>query len=639
MASSDEPHEPHCISPSSEQGGTIAAIGTDVFSFTGPTNTGVKSGTSMATPQVAGLAAYVWALRPNLSPAEAVLLLRRTAQVYPGCGNGLVIDAYAAVLATDEGDPTQPARSAVLDVADGGGNEGRNGAFDERDLDLFLTHIDAPGLSPLDYGRYDLNGDGFTGFSGMPGGSSRIDLDLDGEYGLASADVEGLPVRFDEEVPSDLKALCYIAYSPLYTGDAAARRDRLGLTRCVDLDLEALFPATVEPEVRNLLSVRVSDLDLADAMGEALGQAGMRIELNPSGGAVDQFSGTTNADGVFQTNARLFADQPELTIEVIARVGENGTELGRTTIRAAATVTGGADFIVVSIFGGASPGPFELVIQPTSGPASQVHGSLDMILAVLQAALAGAAHIEQFQVHTGFENAPAASFGVSLPAVDVDELSIIDQACGSTFDVTFRKTAHVIARACRSTIVARFADVVSNGSHLGSMEISGTESAVDVTALGIEASALVGSDLATSSALRVGIHTATVGQAGILGCIDCTFSIDGVVTGSIVARGNANLSLGHLTLGNDAFNLVLQNNGFTAFGGITGGDIVGPAPSRGFVAIEGNSGLALSAIGIGDVSTELIIRNNHGFTNDDARAFANARTVGGAVRIESNQVP
>ena len=55
--------------------------------------------------------------------------------------------------------------------------------------------------------------------------------------------------------------------------------------------------------------------------------------------------------------------------------------------------------------------------------------------------------------------------------------------------------------------------------------------------------------------------------------------------------------------------------------------------------IVGNSGLTLSALAIGNVSTELVIKNNHGFTNDDALAFAHARTVGGAVRIENNRTP
>ena len=551
--------------------------------------------------------------------------------------------AYAAVLAADEDNPVRPVRRALLDVADNAGNEGRNGTVDEHDIDLFVAKIEAPDAGQIDYGRYDLNGDGRTGIpAGGSSGSARVDLDLDGSYGLATLDVEGLPLRFDENAGTDLRILCHFAYSPsVYDGNEDARRERLGLQRCLDLSLETQFPATVQPAVNTLLIIRAVDLELTDLTNpnEVLGQAGVRIELTVTGGAVDNFFGTTNVDGIFQTNARLFVDQPELTIEVIARAGENGLELARRTVRAAATVTNGGDIAFVNIFGGTTPGPFELDIQPTNGPGTQLQGPLGTILPALHAALAGVDHIGQFQIDTGVENGLPASFAVSLPAVDVDQLFVTDQACGSTFDLTLGRAIHVVVRGCRSTITAQLADVVGDGVRLGSVEISGTDSGVDVNAASIESGALVGSDFVTSSALRVGIHAGNVGAAGVVKCADCTVSIDGTIAGSFVAGGNANLSLGPLTLGADAFGLSLQDNSFTAFGGVTGGDIVGPAPSRGTVSIVGNSGLTLSAITIGNVSTELVIKNNHGFTNDDALAFADARTVGGAVRIENNRAP
>ena len=147
-------------------------------------------------------------------------------------------------------------------------SRGRDRAFDERDLDLFITRLEAPAASPIDYGRYDLNGDGGTGITDAAalGGSERVDLDLDGAYGLATLDVEGLPLRFDEKVSSDLRILCHAAYSPVYDGtDESARRERLGLARCLDVCLEGLFPATVEPGVNNLLSVRAFDPELSDS--------------------------------------------------------------------------------------------------------------------------------------------------------------------------------------------------------------------------------------------------------------------------------------------------------------------------------------------------------------------------------------
>ena len=363
-ATSTQPFGPGCLSSSSEAGGTIGAIGDSVYSFAGPSTTATLSGTSMATPQVAGLAAYVWALRPGLSPAELLALLRRTAKATPGCGNGLVIDAYAALLAADEGNPARPARRAVLDAADAAGQPGRNGAFDDFDLALHTEELEDRG-GAIDYSRYDLNGDGATGQPpgpALPAGSARFDLDLDGTYGLATQTVEGLPVRFDETAPSDLKVLCHSAYSPLYSGDAQARTALLGLDRCLRLDLETQFPTTVDAGQDNLLTVRLTDLDLPDPANAAdnLPQQGVRIELNPSGGTVDQFSGLTNADGVFQTNARLFTGQSELAIEIVARAGDGGPELARKTVTA----------------GAAEPvGPIGVTVTPTSattGPGETV---------------------------------------------------------------------------------------------------------------------------------------------------------------------------------------------------------------------------------------------------------------------------
>ncbi|MEO8459968.1 MAG: S8 family serine peptidase [Dokdonella sp.] len=64
---------------------------------------GYKSGTSMATPYVAGAVALMLGRNPALTPTQVEALLRNTARPFPsycsgGCGPG-IIDAYAAVRA------------------------------------------------------------------------------------------------------------------------------------------------------------------------------------------------------------------------------------------------------------------------------------------------------------------------------------------------------------------------------------------------------------------------------------------------------------------------------------------------------------------------------------------------------------
>jgi Subtilase family len=236
---------PACLSVTSFPGGHLAAVGKDVFSFAGASaGTAFKTGTSMATPAVAGLAAYLWSIDPGMSIADLRSTLLATAKkissppVDPACSTAAaapVIDAYDAVLALDQASlptPTSaPVRNAILDVA---GNDGR---FDAADLAQYLGKYlqgfvsgtnHGPPVAPTqaDFSRWDLNGDGLTGGPGR----YRFDLDRVGStrYGAArlstvQQDVEGTAVSFDETKLTDLEVLCYYAYSSLFQGTAAER--------------------------------------------------------------------------------------------------------------------------------------------------------------------------------------------------------------------------------------------------------------------------------------------------------------------------------------------------------------------------------------------------------------------------------
>ena len=241
-----QPYEAGCIAPTSKHPGDLSAIGTRVWSLTGASSgAGYLSGTSMASPQAAGLAAYVWALAPGLSPQEVLSLLTETARDDLCSGGGAsakpVIDAYNAVLAVDHdsalsggGTPEAPVRLAILDVVDDKGDPGGNGAFDEKDLEEFLQAYSS-GEAAIDYSRYDLNGDGWT--DGRCDRTEKFNLDIDypPSYGSVTQDIRGKAVAFDEEKATDTHVLCYYAYSPLYTGDTSLRDSALG-SRCGECD-------------------------------------------------------------------------------------------------------------------------------------------------------------------------------------------------------------------------------------------------------------------------------------------------------------------------------------------------------------------------------------------------------------------
>jgi subtilisin family serine protease len=211
---------PGCRGEYSKYPGDLSAIGTNVFSLTGANaGSGYLTGTSMATPQVAGLAAYLWAIKPGLTPQQIVDILVRTANTST-CG-GIdarpLIDAYAAVLALDRNYPDMEVRRAILDL-----NEDR--FFDEKDVEKFLTEFDAAN-GAKDYSHYDLNGDGLTGGTGTR--AFNLDMDYPPTYTSVSQTIEGNSVSFDENSLTDLDILCYYAYSRLYTSDTDKRKDLL----------------------------------------------------------------------------------------------------------------------------------------------------------------------------------------------------------------------------------------------------------------------------------------------------------------------------------------------------------------------------------------------------------------------------
>jgi hypothetical protein len=221
-------------------GGHLGAIGSDVTTltpfpfceveppaFTPSSPYCVNSGSSLATPAVAGVAAFVWSVNPSLNSIQVVDRILRTAR------DG-VLDAYAAVLAADTSLQVAPARRAILDIADPALPKQRdkpNGKFDHEDIRQFLEEF-TNRRGAIDYSRYELNGDGYTGGDKK----DRFDLDINSPpaWSTASASIGGLAKTFDEKSLTDLDILCYYAYSPLYDKeldpDGAHRAKLLGDT-------------------------------------------------------------------------------------------------------------------------------------------------------------------------------------------------------------------------------------------------------------------------------------------------------------------------------------------------------------------------------------------------------------------------
>ena len=228
--------EPGCLSTFSNRNGNIATVGEDVFSHLFGSQAGNRSGTSMASPAVAGLAMFLWSIEPTLTAPQMRELMVATGrpplpnEEGSGCGTDVPsskrLDAYTAALGLDQAagptKQTAPVRYAIVNF-DG------DTTFDEDDLRSF-GNVSRPTAGDRDWSRQDLNGDGFTG------GTEQAPLDLDptgtparGAPKLETIhqDIEGVSVEFDEASVTDMQALCYWAYSRLYDGSEDERADLL----------------------------------------------------------------------------------------------------------------------------------------------------------------------------------------------------------------------------------------------------------------------------------------------------------------------------------------------------------------------------------------------------------------------------
>lgn len=189
-----------------------------------PPTTGDEAGTSMATPQVAGLATYLWTLRPSLTGAELAKRIIGHARAPSSCtgpdiSSTPVIDAYATILSADIDFSNAPARKAILDVNgddrfDAADTEGFLNAFY---LDSDLNPNPTPGIQ-ADYSRYDLNGDGKTGGAGV----EKVNLDMSYDAsGISSYTVNprtdrGYTLKVDENRVTDFDTLCFYVNSSLF---------------------------------------------------------------------------------------------------------------------------------------------------------------------------------------------------------------------------------------------------------------------------------------------------------------------------------------------------------------------------------------------------------------------------------------
>ena len=235
---------PVCLHGHSKRGGDISTVGNDIKSLAGP---GIPrdlplGGTSSAAPQLAGAAAALWALAPALTPAQVAGILRATARPVeldtsdPRC-DGRRSPRRGSTPTPPRSPPTAPPRSPRAPRCSTPTATARSTSRTwPPSATRFVASV-ADGVVDLDYGRFDLNGDGYTG-----GGRDRIDLD-------ATSPVTWLqpPPQRARARDRPRRALRARPRRPLPRGERAALRRRRRSARHVR---RAVLPAAGEAHGR-----------------------------------------------------------------------------------------------------------------------------------------------------------------------------------------------------------------------------------------------------------------------------------------------------------------------------------------------------------------------------------------------------
>ena len=279
----------------------ISAVGQNIVTFSPGA---AEAGTSFSTPQVAGLASYLWLLSNDLRNEPASVTLDAISEnARAVLVTGPVVDAYATILSLDAAatptPTTAPVRLAILDV----NNDGR---FNENDVAIFLAHLLDTNGKPVepavrDYSRFDLNGDGFTGGSRTESFDlDRIDSTQFGSTNYAAdvtQQIEDKPIHYNSNAVTDLDILCYYAYSPMYSGDTAQRAAMLGFCAGVTV--------TIQPT-----SVTLAAGGTQQFVATVHGSADPRVNWSATGGTITNTGLFTagGTPGTFYVRATSVAD-------------------------------------------------------------------------------------------------------------------------------------------------------------------------------------------------------------------------------------------------------------------------------------------------------------------------------------------
>ena len=473
-------------------------------------------------------------------------------------------------------------------------------------------------------------------------------------YGTVNRAIEGYPLDFNEAAVTDLQVLCFHAYSGRF-GDGnpteaqrQARTEILGPARCIGARMAVLFAG----QVTGTTSLDVT-VEIPDGNGQFVPAPDVLVTFTANCGSVTSASGITDASGQVGTAVTPAAGCTTVTVDIVARADTFTAPLARRTVTATVGNSGTA-LESVLVMTGRTPGTiegfivelgFSLGSDPTlTGPISDPGG----FVARLMAAIGTVPEIGRITVSLGERVDLALDFGVPTTEVGVGATGA---GCASNVSVRVgdvRRNELVSFGTGRVGVAGCLAaGHVTAGDVEADIDIVGSGGNVTVTAGTVRRSINVGSPLSLSQAFTATLDVSSAGRLSIRNTVGAAVSIQGLVqrnpaelSGTLFVIGNSNLTLAPIQ-GGVINQLSIESTSFTAppaiaFGDILhpGGDVVSP---KGDVRIINNTGLALGGLAIGsNIDGDLVITDNEGFSDDEARSFAQSKNVGGGVSISGN---
>jgi hypothetical protein len=472
---------------------------------------------------------------------------------------------------------TAPIRLAILDVDN-------DGQFDGDDIIAFRAAYVDPNtgaeVEPTtpDYSRHDLNGDGFTG----GGGTERFDLDRIGSTQFGAAVYSTLAGGFAESSLTDVDILCFYAFSPLYEGSVDVRNQLL----------QGLCPITVTVDPA---SVTVAPGGTRQFAATVTGTADPRVTWSATGG-------TISPAGLFTAGTVAGS----FTVRAASVINPNA--FGESTVTVASGVLSNG-FIAV---GGtnAPAGHIRAAVFATGFDLTRPVSEMSAVLAELTRQLSGVS-LGRFSIFVAEPVSLTYSLG-NIGALGVSG------GCGATLDITAGNARRdpiapgnngdgiILVSVCQSNLRLRVGEV----EQVFIMAQSSTVDASVTSTARLGMGNFFGSENHSNTiGVSVGQYrrvAALIGDATINGMHNSTINLSGASPLAMFIHNSTDVSVnagdvsGSLTIGNNTL-------------------------SQG-----------LGVLQIGNIAGNLTITSNRGFDDAQARAFADARQIGGSITISGN---